>query len=110
MKTEQNLRELIELLTYSSSYGPDDYPEEDGTSLEEESRLISQYFSALEEAALHDDLQGALRVARVEFESALAAFGEHDEVRGQRLLDDAAQRLRRRGRGSKAIALPPLED
>jgi hypothetical protein len=119
MNFAEEIRILIDSLTYVEAYGPDEFPEEDGTDFSSEARRIMERFDVVAPRGRGSTRQHWLLLARQELvagfeglfaEVFLAAFSVEFLLRGKdrggvrttvfdQMMDDASEFVGRGGDG-----------
>jgi hypothetical protein len=99
MNFAEEIRIIIDSLTYVQVYGPDNFPEEDGTELGSEARRIIERFDVVAPAGRGSTRQHWLRLARQEIVAGFEVFST-DPPSGRRHIDDGIEFIRRAIRGA----------
>jgi hypothetical protein len=99
MNFAEEIRIIIDSLTYVETYGPDEFPEEDGTDFGSEARRIIERFDVIAPLGRGSSRQHWLRLARQEIVTGFGSFPS-DADRGRRHIGDGIEFIRRAIRGA----------
>jgi hypothetical protein len=99
MNFAEEIRIIIDSLTYVQVYGPDKFPEEDGTELSSEARRIIERFDVVAPAGRGSTRQHWLRLARQEIVDGFEAFPTNAEG-GRRKIEEGIEFIRKAIRGA----------
>ena len=99
MNFAEEIRIIIDSLTYVQVYGPDNFPEEDGTEFTTEARRIIERFDVVAPAGRGSTRQHWLGLARQEIVDGFEVFA-NDAESGRRHIEDGIEFIRRAIRGA----------
>jgi hypothetical protein len=99
MNFAEEIRIIIDSLTYVDAYGPDQFPKEDNTDLSSETRRIIERFDVVARVGRGSTRQHWLSLARHEIVAGFDLFSS-DAARAHRHFDDAIGFIRRAIRGA----------
>lgn len=83
-----------EALSYLELYAPDEFPQEDATSLEQQMEELLSLWAELERQTKSDEQRAKLTLPREETRQAWDAFRLNQNDKGLRLLQDASTHFR----------------